>query len=334
MYDEGFGIKQSPFKQIDEFKKASRDERVLMSVGISPEDHEIIGKYIRQRDPDFDNAKFLKELMLNFINNTAMDKRCFDDIYILLLLPKTQDPEEIEDKSEIVGAIQFQEETYQSRMLKDSFMVHNEHYKNSFNFIFNLRDFNEDNYNYFLPFDDIEERAFFCVDENIQHDFIKTKVRLSEVYFELDLDNCYFTVFSLNNYFDVMREGQYVSEYSSYYHEGALVLLDLLNDLKLYLSMNWSFNKGEIELELEVCDEEDFVSKIHSTNNDELIEEYRNLTEDLSPEERLLNQKEAHLSLIEFNELQIKKQIEENKRSEKIIEGIDEELKRLSKDNS
>lgn len=334
MYDEGFKIKQSPFKQIDEFKKASRDERVLMSVGISPEDHELIEKYIRQRDPDFDNAKFLKELMLNFINNTAMDKQCFDDIYVLLLLPKTQDPDELEDNGQIVGAIQFQDTCHQANILKHTFMTHNKYYKNRHTFIYDLKEFNEDLYNNFLPFDDMQERAFFCVDESIQHDFVKTKIRLSEVYFELDLDNCYFTVFSLNNYFDIMREGQYRSSYSSYYHEGALVLLDFSNDLKLCLTMNWSFNKGNIEIALEICDEDDFDSRIYVNDNDELIEEYVNLTEDLSPEEILRHQMEAHISLIKFNDLTIKEKLEENERSKKIIESIGEELERLSKDNS
>ena len=334
MYDEGFEIKQSPFKKIDEFQEAKRDDRVLMSAGISPEDHEIIVKYIRQRGNDFGNAKFLKELMLNFINNVAFDRCCFNDIFVILLLPKTQDPDELEDKGKIVGAIQFQEETYQSRMLKDSFMVHNEHHKNSFNFIFNLRDFNEDNYNYYLPFYDLQERAFFCVDESIQHDFVMTKMRLSEVYFELDVDNCYFTVISLNNYLDMLKDGVYVSKDTSYYHEGALVLLDLENDLKLYLTMDWRFDRGEIELALELHDEETFDIRLHESYDKALIEEFENLTCSLSPEELLQEQKQAHLNLIKYNDLTIEEKLKENERSNQIIKEIDEKLEQLSKDNS
>lgn len=80
-YDE-LELKNSPFHKIEGFKKSS--ERVSVRTDIAPEDYEIIEKYIRQRDPDFDpkkknnkfdNSKFVRELLMNFSTILHLKKR-------------------------------------------------------------------------------------------------------------------------------------------------------------------------------------------------------------------------------------------------------------------
>lgn len=72
-YDE-FELKCSPFQKINSFKKAS--ERVSVRTDIAPEDYEIIEKYIRQRDPDFDpkNTK-------NKFDNSKFAERAIDELF-------------------------------------------------------------------------------------------------------------------------------------------------------------------------------------------------------------------------------------------------------------
>ena len=344
VYDE-FKLKETPFKKIDELKEAKEGERVSVRTDIAPEDFKLIEQYFRQRDPSYniekkkgnviDRSKFVKELMLNFLNNNAIDKQCFKDIFVLMLLPDSHDPDEIEDKSEIVGAIQFQEDKAYAKVLNNAFKCHNKYFKNKFNYIYNVRKFNEETYNGHLFFDEIDERVFFCVDESIQHDFVKTKMRLSEVYYELDIDNCYLAVFNLNNYLDVLKEGQYVSRHSPYLHEGVLVLLDRHNDLKICLTFDWSFYNGRIELALDVYDEHEFDTWVlPQSNNDELIEEFKNLTVSLTPEDDLKQQKQTLIDLIKFNDLRIDALKDESERSKQQIKAIDKELDELSKDNS
>ena len=194
LYEE-IELKHTPFKKIDKLKEAKSGERVHVGTDISPEDFQYIEEYILKRDPEykpqnkknaFDKSKFLKELLFDFINNVSLKKKSFKDLYILLLLPKTEDPDELDDNGQIVGAVQTPDGFYMANAFRRiGFHAHD------YNFIFSLKDFDEETYK-LLFFDKLEERAFFCVDERIQHDFFKTKARLSEVYDELDLDDCYF----------------------------------------------------------------------------------------------------------------------------------------------
>lgn len=110
MFYDNFELNKSPFQKIDEFKKTSPDNRTSVRTDISLEDYELVEKYIKMRDPDFDpkkknnkfdNSKFVKELLMNFFNNVALDKQSFKDLYLILLV---SNPEDIDKgHGEIIG---------------------------------------------------------------------------------------------------------------------------------------------------------------------------------------------------------------------------------------
>lgn len=279
-----FEVRDSPFHKIDGFMKTNRQTSKSVRTDLSPEDYEIIEEYIMQRDPDFDpdkrnnkfdTSKFVRELLMDFFNNITLEKNSFEDMYFVMLLPREfDDPEDLEIDGEIVGVIQDPESFYNANPFN--------YYKgkrNNFNFIFNIEEFNERNYNDLLYLYHGKDPLFTCVDKSIQHDFVKVKTRLSEVYHELDLDNCYFTIFNINNYLDVLNKGQYTHGASMFHHEGVLVFLDAFDEVRLTMTCQWALYHNNCMLSLIVEDTGKFNEHIiDRTKNDDLIREYWSIT--------------------------------------------------------
>ena len=219
---------------------------------------------------------------MNFFNNIALEKESFEDIYVILLFSKTEEPDVID--GEIVGLIENDDLFYNEN--------HFNYYKgdkNKFNFIYYYEKFNDRNYNDFLISLKSKEKLFYCVDKDIQHDFYSTWTRLQEYHQDIDFNDCYFSIFNLNNYLDVLFEGQYVSKvYSSYWHEGVIVLIDPYSEDRVCMSLNWTFHDHELKLELNVIDIGEFNERtINETNLDELIKEYWSITNMYSREDAL-----------------------------------------------
>ena len=298
-----FELKTSPFHKIDEFKPAKSGERVSVRTDIAPEDYRFVEKYINNRE-GFDNSKFVKELIKDFLNNFALDKRSIDDIYFILLLPKTQDPEDMEIEGEIVGLIEDENAFYTGNPLK----YHKT--KNEFNFIFYLDEFNERGYKDLLMLYHGKEALFFDVSKDIQHDFLKVKKRLSEVYHEIDLDECYFTLVNINNYLDVLNEGQYTYRDSKVYHEGLITLITPSHELKVCMTCQWCYFNDNIEVSFIVEDEGEFnESIIYRANNPEIKNEYYSITIVLSKEGALERQINSYkVSIDELTRLMNEKQ--------------------------
>ena len=271
---DGFEIKQSLFYKERDLKTSGKDKPIQSR--IAPEVREDLNDYLMKRYNTTEgvSSKFIHELIVDFLNNITLEKKSFENLHIILLLPKTQDPDELELKGEIVGVLEGED------VLKNPFKyAHGD--RNKFNFIFNLEEFNERNYNDLLLLNRKKERLFFQVSQDIQDDFFKVKSRLSEVYHELDLDECYYTIVNVNNYLDVLNEGQYTSNWSSFHHEGFIVLLDPLDKLqRLCLSISWACYHDLCETTFEVIDEGDFNETIlEQIDNDEILEEYSSITQ-------------------------------------------------------
>ena len=277
-YDE-FEIQSSPFQKLDEFKKAKSNDRVSVRTDIAPEDYELIEKYIKQRDPtfdpkkknnNFDNSKFVRELLMDFLNNTAFDKSSFEDLYIILLLSKTEESDVFD--GEVIGALEGSQVFYGENLFN--------YYKgkrNKCNFIYNLEKFNERNYNDLMYTLKYKGRLFYHVDENTQKDFVKTKMRLNEVYEEsIDIDNAYFTIVNVNNYLDELHEGQYVCKGTRFQHEGVIALIDALDKCRICMTCLWSlYPDGYFQVSFEVKDENEFFDRtIYQANIDDIVKEY------------------------------------------------------------
>ena len=289
-YDE-FEINSSPFHKIDGFKKSS--ERVSVRTDIAPEDYELVEKYIKQRDPtfdpkkknnNFDNSKFVRELLMDFLNNTAFDKSSFEDLYIILLLSKSQVSGEAIIDGEVIGAIEGKDIFYREN--------HFNYYKgnrNKFNFIYYLEEFNERQYNELFYSLRSKGRLFYHVDESIHDDFVKVKMRLTDVYPEIDIDNAYFTIVNVNNYLDGLYEGQYLYKGRRFQHMGVIALISPFDEFRICMTCLWShYPDGFFQVSFEYKDIGEFNERtIYLTNNDDIVKEYYSITTTMTRESAL-----------------------------------------------
>jgi len=296
MFEDGFEIKQSLFYKERDLKTSGKDKQIQSR--IAPEVRKDLEDYFMKRYNTTEgvSSSFIHELIVNFLNSITTEKKSFEDLYIILLLPKTEDPDELEVKSEIIGTLQGDDVFFRNPF---KFQHGN---RNKFNFIFNVEDFNERNYNDLLAMYKKKDALFFNVDESIQDDFVKVKMRLSELCYDIDLDNCYFTVVNVNNYLDELHEGQYTSNWSSFHHEGVIVLLDPFNKLKRFcMGIDWACYHDLCEVFFKVIDEGHFNETIlEQIDNMEIVEEYSKITQAYSYEHALKKRIEDDKGQIDY----------------------------------
>ena len=283
-------FKKSPFEKIKEFKK-TKGKRKIVGTDITPEDYELIEKYFKMRDPDYapnnkknnkiNSSKFVKELLMKFFNSIALEKKSIENLYFVLLLPKTQEVDEINFKGEIVGAFQSDTASHCANFFK-----FNRGTKNEFNFMFDLEEFNEQNYNDFISIFNGKEFLFFSVGKSVQYDFLKVKAHFKEIGLDIDLDDCYFTIINVNNYLDRLYQGQYVQGGSYNSHHGLIALIDKFDKNRICLTCKWCYTTNFFEVEFYAHDVDVFNEYIiHKTDNDELVDEYYSIVPPMTLEE-------------------------------------------------
>lgn len=305
----------SPFHQIDEFQETKKDDRVSMRTDISPEDYRLFEKYFEQRPDEIDRSKFVKELLIDFLNNNAFEKKSFENLQVIMLLPKHLKDNELQSSCEIIGFLHDEDVIdVPMHMFKG-----NVNYTNNYNFIYTLKEFNELNYN-LIGFQKLNKPCFINVGKHIQHDFEKVKARLNELYERIDLDDAYFVIFNLNNYLDELNQGVYVSKSSrpeDRSHDGVIVLIEDFYSMA-YLFINWSYVQGHVHLFVVFEDGSEFSNKtINETNVEGVIKEYRSITIMVTREQGLRDKKAHALEMI--------------KHYKRMCKHYDKELKKLEK---
>lgn len=320
-------MEKSPF-YVERDEKTQKGKRKSVRTDVSPEVYQDIEKYIKQRGNDFDRSKFVKELVMNFLNNHAIEQKFFKDLNVILLLPKTSNPDELNEKAQVIGFIDGNE-WLEITLLNIFHGVVD--YPLRYNFMFTLKEFDAYNYNNFLHYFNslynYEETIFFNIDKETQQDFDKVKARLSELYEDIDIDDAYFVMFTFNNYLDVLHDGVYRSKSSDMEHEGVIVLLeDLLEGV--FARIKWSYIQGELSLKFQFEDVKEFESKIvPDLSNHEIFKDFRNMSKTVSPLGKLQYNKKR----LEREKDYLEGKLEEV--SQMLIE-IDEKLSQYDEDNS
>ena len=156
----------------------------------------------------------------------------FNNIELVLMIPKTGNLKELNDKSFILTL-------YNTKTDFENEFIYDDGFNKTFNFHYELMDFS------FLPID-----IFNNLKKNIEfhlsiHNPYKTgefkdyHQRLEENQ-DLKLSDYYFVRFPLNNYLDIKREGQYQHSGKRGYHEG-LYVFDDFNHHRLYFRLEWKY---------------------------------------------------------------------------------------------
>ena len=267
MIQKSFNMEQSPFF-IERNLETTRNDETIQT-RISNDTWEDLQQYLNQRYGTLEKvkSKFAYDLIVNFLNSIALDKWCFKDSYVIMLFPNTTNLQELRENSQIIGFVKSDEQISDFNNFKVST-------KNEYNFISCLKRFDETTFE-MLNLENLSKNALFNIDKEIQHDFIQVKQRLSELYKSIDVEDCFISIFNLNNYLDVLKEGQYVSRHSMFEHEGLIVLLLPDNPLnRINARIVWCYTEGDLSLTFNIEDEATFMNEtIYQTNNEVLITE-------------------------------------------------------------
>lgn len=228
-------LNQSPFfKESHHYKYKHGEAREKVSFYISKSAYNDLMNYFKG------NGLTLTDGMNNILNDklemiNTSKRTVFNDIELIMIIPKTRNLAELNDKSFILTL-------YNVKTDFENGFIYDKGFNKSFNFNFELEDFS-----FFPELMDIFNNMKRDVNFNIINhnpygsgEFKEYHQRLEDFH-ELDLSKCYFVRFPLNNYLDINREGQYQSSRWRGWHEG-LYIFDDFNRHRLYFQMRWRYD--------------------------------------------------------------------------------------------
>lgn len=240
MFMVKFRIDKSPFK----FERNYHAKSVSKSFRLPEDVYEEIMKYYDGLYGEKNNlTKAFNNIVIEKLDNICRERKSYQDLNVMMLIPKTTNLEELNEKSEVIGLFHiddvenfnkqflFREENDDEIVIK--YELNNHKLESYYDFITHL------NPNCFR-FDMMGVSSF--------DDF---KIRLNKHYHKIDLENAQILHFELNNYFDIFRDGEFQSDLLNNTHIGAYAFVDDMKDEKIYFNVDWSYSPDNM-LNIEV----------------------------------------------------------------------------------
>lgn len=236
-----FKINKSPF----EFKRNYHAKSISKSFRLPEDVYNNIIVYFNEIYGE--NSAFTKgfnNLAIDKLNNLCRERKSYQDLNIVMLIPKTDDLEEINEKSEIIAFITIDDISNLNRDL----LIMNEDEDENPNIKEPLEFYNLETY--YNNIKHINPKCFkFNIDDVSSFDDFKN--RLNDDYKNIDLDNSYLVQVDLNNYFDVYREGEFQSFHVNNYHLGvcAFVEHEGIDETRLlYCLIRWTYSSNILDI--------------------------------------------------------------------------------------
>lgn len=327
-------MERSPY-YIERDVETTTHNRKSLQAQVSPEVYHDFMQYVK--NSDLNKSQALSDVILNFLNNKVFESKLFRNLNVILLLPKTCNPDELNEKAQVIGFIDGHE--LLDITISNIFYGGGIYYPLRYNFMYTLREFNEENYKGFLHYFNklygYYENIFFNVDNETQKEFESVKKRLSELYQDIDIDDAYFVMFTFNNYLDILRDGVYRSKSSDLEHEGVIVLFEDISN-GVFARLKWSYIQDELSFSLQFEDVNDFESSIaFNLNNIEILQDFKETVQITSyPEGKLKFDRNHTLNEIKGIENEIEKLSKALQEKKEKLKDLDEEISQLDEINS
>ena len=236
-------------------------------------------------------SKGMRMLCHEYLDRLCLQRQTFNHLEFIMLIPKTDDIDELVNKSKIIAYIN----------TKTDFNEYYEHkgFDGEYNLVYELRPFDE----FSFPLNIIRETKDSCVINTSKEDcdsFDRFKASQKKLYSDLqddegndrslDLDDCYFVRFPLNNYIDSFKNGEY--SHDSFYkdHMGLYVFHDPFVKInkgkdyerKIFFVIDWHYlsDISKIEWNFAFGEKEGILNWIHQYR-DENEEDYDKLIQAL-----------------------------------------------------
>lgn len=196
----------------------------------------------------------LKHIVKEFLDSHALERQCFKDYYVIMLLSNPFDYHK--RHAEVIGFVEHPEKfTIDFPFNVD--MLYQRQYGDT-GLAYCLEPFDKQIFD-MLNLKSLDRQALFNIDPSINGDFDEVREHLRGLYPDIDFDNAHLVMFNLNNYFDILRDGVYTSENVKDKHDGAIVLLEPYFKLeRIFIKISWSYHAGVLDFEFDELDEGHF----------------------------------------------------------------------------
>ena len=301
MKDTKFITDKSPFK----FERNYHAKSISKSFRL-PEDvfKELMVYYDGIYGEENNLTKAFNDLAIDKLDNICRERKAYQDLNIMMLIPKTDDLQELNKKSEIIGFFTVDDVSDLNQDLlirddsEDKILIRNELGHNTI----------EQSYN-FIKYINPNCFKFDMNDVSSIDDF---KIRLNKAYPKIDLSNAYMVQFELNNYFDIFRDGEFQSSLLNNTHIGAYAFFDMdikidgaSENRKLYCIIRWNYNSNILNLDFTFMPDIQFLrnfTKDDIVDNKAIDDEIRFIFNDGDRKKALLDtKKEIEGYIKEFN---------------------------------
>lgn len=225
-----FNIKESPFHE----EYGGKKEPMGM-VRIHNDKIKLLKKHFNSVYGKGGMTIGVERIIDDYMDRLCLKKGIFNHMEVVMLIPKSDDIDDLQAYSEIIGLINTESDFNKN-------FNHTQKFKDS-GVIYELRTFERKGFHYVLEMfkNSIDSCAFKTSKEDLES-FESFKQRQAELYPDLDMNNCYFVRFPLNNYMDNFNHGKSV-HYKSWKnnHLGGYVLVSAFENEEKFLLVDWYY---------------------------------------------------------------------------------------------
>ena len=263
-----FEVENSPFREEYHGRKMPLNVRLEEDARKLLKEH-FEGIYGKRKE-DEAMTKGMTKLCHDYLETLCLERKNFNHLEAIMLIPKTIDLDELDSKSEIIAFIN-------TKYDFENFYHHVRSFEGNYELTYELKEFNQGNFYQVLEMlKNTKESCLFKTKKEDLKSFETFKAKQNELYPRLDLDDCYFVRFPLNNFMDNQKDG--VNHHYKIWknnHMGALVFHFLNENIELLLLIDWYYLaevRQEVKIDFQFAPENFFVESLMESGDDKLIE--------------------------------------------------------------
>ena len=267
-------MNKSPFHD-DKLSNSKSDKRPTIRIPI--EAYNQINRYFEENNMNFSEG--VRSLCYDKLDTICNERKTFNNLEVIMLIPKiNKDKIDLTDVESAVNEYYHILNSYSEIIavintecdFRRDFN-HLRKFDDDYNLVYEAKEFNPQNFPMHI-LQNTKESKVYRTNQSTLNSFHSFKDRQSELYPNLNVDDCYFVRFPLNNYLDEFRSGQFQQREFSNAHEGAFIF-EIEIDLKYYCFIDWSYFRDTESLYFEIyfSSQDDFITEISNSNDNKLI---------------------------------------------------------------
>ena len=266
-------IEQSPFyneRHHDKYTRGNESEKVDFK--LSKKAYDDIMAYFKGRG--LNKSDGFREIIYDKLESINTFKRnCFNNIELIMLLPKTRNETELNEKSQIIAL-------YNTNTDFTKSYQYNEGFDKKFNISYDLNLLDKGTF----PFNTLQAlnplKVFGMTGADLM-DWDHFSQKIDEKY-GMNFDNCLFVRFPLNNYLDVKRDGQFQHPRHNGHHLGIYAFSEFGSmNRRYYMLLQWEYHPSTLLMSMgfEFINSREFLNLIENSDYSPLNKSYESFEE-------------------------------------------------------